>query len=309
MNKSMPAASLRGEGGRSAAGQGVRARRGRPAAGPARRPETAPELLALLRRLAAPGAFLAPGPADGGWMLGLTGARPAAGGTRVSLGGGPVPEALARAALEAGLVEEEKGQGRARRRLVLSAAGRARLARAQATAAPFLAQHAGLDAATLRVGGVATAVTVNHRESPLAWLRRRRGRDGAPLIDEAAWLAGERFRADFERAQLAPRLTVNWERPAGAVAGAGAPGPSDMAVAARQRLRRALDAVGPEFAGVLLDVCGFLKGLEQLERERGWPARSGKVALAMALARLAAHYGLQREAAGPPWSRTRLWRA
>ena len=54
------------------------------------------------------------------------------------------------------------------------------------------------------------AATVNHSESPLAWLRRRKDRDGEALISQAQFDAGERLRADFWFAQMTPRLTVNW---------------------------------------------------------------------------------------------------
>jgi hypothetical protein len=136
-------------------------------------------------------------------------------------------------------------------------------------------------------------------ESPLDWLRRRRDSNGQPLIGDAAFAAGERLRRDFTFGQMMPRMTANWDRPmTGAGGRGGATDLSDNALAARQRLRRALEAVGPELRGVLLDVCCFLKGIEEIERARGWPPRSAKVVLALALARLGRHYGYGDQAVG-----------
>ncbi|MEW5421430.1 DNA replication protein [Amorphus sp. 3PC139-8] len=142
----------------------------------------------------------------------------------------------------------------------------------------------------------------NDAESPLAWLARRKDRSGAPILDEAQFRAGERLRADFTRGQMMPRMSVDLSlgMPSGGRSGAagGVQDLTDTAMAARERVNRALMTVGPELSGVLIDVCCFLKGLETVERERGWPARSGKVVLLIALGRLAGHYGYTAEARG-----------
>lgn len=157
---------------------------------------------------------------------------------------------------------------------------------------------------------MAPAPRLNDAESPLAWLHRRKDKAGNPLIGDAAFAAGERLRADYTRAGLMPATGVDWSLPSkGRGRKSGGRGPADIldaALDARDRVNTALGAVGPELGGILVDVCCHLYGLEQVERARGWPKRSAKVVLEMALSRLARHYGIG-EARGPARGRTRQW--
>ena len=154
-------------------------------------------------------------------------------------------------------------------------------------------------------------VTVDDAESPLAWLARRRGRNGRALIEPHQFQAGERLRADFTRAHMMPRTTSNWSSPiaSGRRGGERAGGFTETMIAARQRVHQALDAAGPKFAGLLIDVCCFLKGLDDIERERAWPSRSAKVVLQLALDRLARHYGYASQVRGPAHAAIRTWLA
>ncbi|HSI38918.1 MAG TPA: DUF6456 domain-containing protein [Xanthobacteraceae bacterium] len=168
--------------------------------------------------------------------------------------------------------------------------------------------NAAFERTTVEVDGLTVEVLVDLAESPLGWLARRRSRDGRPMIDAFQLAAGDRLRLDFTRAQMTPRLTADWSSTGGRRPGAPTGlTVSEASLAAKGRMQRALDAVGPEFSGLLLDVCCFLKGLEQVEGERGWPARTGKVVLGLALDRLARHYGLAASAKGPAQARTRSW--
>jgi len=175
----------------------------------------------------------------------------------------------------------------------------------------FRARHLDLTQRVVTTDSGCVEATVDDAESPLAWLARRRGRDGRPMIAAQQFQAGERLRADFTRAHLMPRTTSNWTNPlpGGRGAGGRAGDFTDVMLASRQRVQHALEAVGPEFSGLLLDVCCFLKGLEDVERERRWPSRSAKVVLQLALDRLARHYGLNAQARGPDNAAVRTWLA
>lgn len=153
-------------------------------------------------------------------------------------------------------------------------------------------------------------VDIDPAESPLAWLRSRKGKDGVDLIGDAEFLAGERLRRDYTLAGLMRRTTMNWEALGGPVErrrGVRGAEIGDAAAAARGRVEAALRSVGPDLGAVLVDVCCHLQTVGDVERRRGYPARSGKVVLRLALAALARHYGLSERATGPVAGSIRTW--
>jgi hypothetical protein len=184
--------------------------------------------------------------------------------------------------------------------LLLSATGRAWLTGEQIGTDPYSAQHQLLRLRPMRDdSGEETTVVVNDGESPLGWLHAR------AAIDDLQLEAGERLRRDYTLAQLEPRVCIDLSAPVVlGSASAKAGFISDTALAAKQRFRGAMSAVGPGLSDLLFDVCCALKGLEAAEKAKGWPRRSGKVVLALALDRLAAHYGIRR---APQHARMRGW--
>jgi len=155
----------------------------------------------------------------------------------------------------------------------------------------FQAQHREVE---MRSGGSdGTMLRINLNESPLGQIAKRKDKQGRHFLSEVEVRAGERLRSDYTRGQIMPRLSANWEAGVSSGRGGGAGGMVELteaALAARLRVEKAIAAVGPELSGVLLDVCCFLKGLEVVETERLWPARSAKIVLKAALGALSRHY-------------------
>lgn len=176
----------------------------------------------------------------------------------------------------------------------------------------LLSQHGVSRAGKKEFRDAPDALLVNQSESPLAWLARRKDANGKSMIDAAQFAAGERLRVDFTRAAMTPRIGANLTSPVAhgrRGGGDNAENFSDIVIAAKERLNHALKAAGPEFSGLLLDVCCFLKGLETVERERGWPRRTSKVVLGLALDRLARHYGIASAISGRNRAPLRAWQA
>jgi len=182
---------------------------------------------------------------------------------------------------------------------VLSEPGRAWLKRALAGNDSFREQHQERAFQTAEIDGLRKPALVDQTESPLGWLRSRKDKTGQPLIDKVQFEAGERLRADFFHAAMTPRVTASWDGiPSDQAARRAGPGGAtnlrEQTVAAQQRVRRALRQLGPDLSGILIDVCRDLKGLKEAETARGWPRRSAKLVLQIALNELARHYGLIR---------------
>lgn len=135
-------------------------------------------------------------------------------------------------------------------------------------------------------GTTRRSVTVNLRESPLAWLAAR------GLVTARQLEAGERLRADYERAELAPSVTMNWGV-ARVDGGGGSIDPTTAQLDSKRRFDAAMNAVGSGLSDVLWRVVCAGEGLPEAEKALGWPVRAGRVVLTLALDRLASHYGLR----------------
>lgn len=128
------------------------------------------------------------------------------------------------------------------------------------------------------------SVTVNLAESPLGWLHAH------GHLDDRLFEAGERLRADYEAAQLGPSITMRWD--AVNIKGTGERGLSgtERQIAARARFDGAVAQAGSGLADVLWRVVCAGETLPTAEKGLGWPVRSGKLVLKLALDRVADYY-------------------
>jgi hypothetical protein len=127
-------------------------------------------------------------------------------------------------------------------------------------------------------------VTVNLAESPLAWLHAR-GHLDTRLFD-----AGEALRADYEKAQLSPSITMRWDPVRVKSTGERGLSATEKQIAARRRFDGAICAAGRGLEDILWRVVCAGEGLPEAEKTLGWPVRSGKLVLRIALERVAEFY-------------------
>lgn len=145
----------------------------------------------------------------------------------------------------------------------------------------------GVVASAPRKGTARRSVMVNRLESPLGWLFAR------GHLTERQFLAGERLRDDWERAQLAPRVTMVWDSaPIGNGRGGSAAlgDPTQVQIDARRRFEGAVESAGTGLADILWRVVCAGDGMREAETALGWPARAGKLVLSFALDRVASFY-------------------
>ena len=134
------------------------------------------------------------------------------------------------------------------------------------------------------------SVTVNAAESPLGWLFAR------GHVTQRQMEAGERLRADWERSQLAPRVTMTWDAAPIARTRGGSGSEPDLngaQIDAKRRFADAVDSAGPGLADILWRIVCAGEGMREAETALGWPARAGKLVLTLALDRVAAYYRIR----------------
>lgn len=131
------------------------------------------------------------------------------------------------------------------------------------------------------------SVTVNLGESPIAWLHSR------GHLEDRLFDAGEALRNDYEYAQLSPNVTMRWDAVRVKSTGDTGLNGTERQVAAKARFDGAIAAAGKGLEDVLWRVVCAGEALPEAEKALGWPARSGKLVLKLALDRVADFYRIR----------------
>lgn len=122
--------------------------------------------------------------------------------------------------------------------------------------------------------------------------------------------AANRLERLIRRAQVMQRVTMSYgHASAGSSKGAAnlVETASDSAADARYKLNNLAKSMPADCWGVVFDICGLGKGLQQIEAERGWPRRSAKLVLRIGLDDLASRFGLSPIAKGKDSTPSRQW--
>ena len=162
--------------------------------------------------------------------------------------------------------------------------GEARLLEERSIEAGIMSEAEG------RPGRRVRSVTVNAAESPLGWLFAR------GMLSRRQYEAGERLRCDWERAQLAPRVTMAWDAAPVARSSRGSAAEVDLNGAqldAKRRFEEAVANAGGGLSDILWRIVCAGEGMREAETALGWPARAGRLVLTLALDRVADYYRIR----------------
>jgi Domain of unknown function (DUF6456) len=132
-------------------------------------------------------------------------------------------------------------------------------------------------------------VTVNLSESPLSWLHAH------GHLSDRQLLAGEKLRGDYEAAQMGARTTMRWEHMSisrGKRGGSHVLTQTEYTLRAKQRFDHGVEALGRDLSDIAWRVICAGESIPIAEKAMGWPLRSGKLVLRIALDRLADYYRL-----------------
>lgn len=194
-----------------------------------------------------------------------------------------------RALVSDGVLEACDGDGYA-----LSAAGAARVAREAAEPGEaFIAQHETLVSRDVIGGdGGMRRVRGLDPEAVMRKLAALCGPDGRAWLSEAELSAAGKLRADWAVGELGLVRASDWTGAPMGSSPRSAGNVQEAAMArrcdAQRRVADGLTRLAMPLRRVVEHVCLREEGMEALERSEGWPSRSGKLALKLGLAQLAA---------------------
>ncbi len=157
------------------------------------------------------------------------------------------------------------------------------------------------------VQGSLTRLNIN--EGPL--LRLSYARNGrSPFLEPHHLLAAKKIETLVARTQMLQRTTMSYDPTRtgqGNKSSGLGPDLGDNALDARRKLQNCLDRLPLDCASVVMDVCGFQKGLQLIETERKWPRRSVKLILRIGLEQLCAFFEFAPTIIGKEMNSPRYW--
>lgn len=193
-------------------------------------------------------------------------------------------------ALEASGALSRSGQAHC---FVLSSAGAARVARMTAAAdEAYAAQHRRVIGRTVMERDGEVRDVRGHDADALRKLAAIKDASGQPWFSSQELAAAQKLRSDWELGQIGLVKGSDLAAPPRGATARGAGNAAEMLAGARcdarRRVAEALSSLAPALRRIVEAVCLADEGLAAVERLEAWPPRSGKLALKLALAQLAA---------------------